>query len=55
MIVLIAVDGNEVWLLTQSLNAIAARSPATIVRIDPETATLKIAAYDLMWQAAVPI
>jgi hypothetical protein len=52
---LIAVDGVEVWTLTQSLNAFAARSPATIVRVDPETAALKIAAYEAMWAAAVPL
>jgi hypothetical protein len=29
----------------RAMNAFAARSPAAIVRVDPETATLKIAAY----------
>jgi hypothetical protein len=52
---LIAVDGAGAWVLTQSLKDFAARSPATIVRVDPETAALKIAAYEGMWQAAVPL
>jgi hypothetical protein len=47
----IAVNGKVVWALTQSMNALAARPPATIVRIDPDTAALKIAAYEAMWQA----
>jgi hypothetical protein len=52
---LIAADGAQVWTLTQSLNAFAARSPATIVRVDPETAALKIDAYEAMWAAAAPL
>lgn len=52
---LIVVDGTVVWTLTQSINAFASRSPATIVRIDPETSALKVAAYDAIWQAATPI
>lgn len=52
---LIAVDGSVVWTLTQSLNAFAARSPATIAHIDPETAAMKIPAYEAMWQAATPL
>lgn len=47
---LIIIDNSSVWVLTQSLNAFAARSPATIVRFpDP---TIKIAAYQDMWQGA---
>lgn len=52
---LIVVDGMGAWTLTQSFNALAARSPASIVRIDAETAALKVAAYEAMWQAAVPL
>jgi hypothetical protein len=52
---LIIVDAKEVWVLTQSFNAFAARAPATIVRTDDETAALKIAAYDAIWRAATPI
>src|SRR4029077_2641824 len=38
------VDEAETWVLTQSLNALAARSPAAVVRVDPETSGLKVAA-----------
>lgn len=47
---LIVVDGTEVWALTQSLKDFAARSPASIVRIDGEASILKIAAYDEYWE-----
>jgi hypothetical protein len=49
---LIVVDGQQVSVLTQSLNAFAARSPGTIVRVDPETAALKVAAYQDLWNRA---
>jgi hypothetical protein len=49
---LVIVDDKVVSVLTQSLNAFAARSPATIVRVDPETASLKVAAYRELWNAA---
>jgi hypothetical protein len=52
---LIIVDGKEAWVLTQSLNAFAARAPATIVRTDNETAMLKAAAYDVIWNGALSI
>jgi hypothetical protein len=40
---------------THSLNGFAGRSPAFIVRVDQETAELKIAAYDAIWRNATPI
>jgi hypothetical protein len=52
---LINVDGKDVWSLTQSLNAFATRAPATILKVDSETAKLKINFYDQMWQAAKSI
>jgi hypothetical protein len=52
---LIIADHKDVFTLTQSLNAFAARSPASIVCVDPETAALKVAAYDLIWQSAGPL
>lgn len=52
---LIVVDGQDAWTLTQSLNAFAARSPASIVRVDAETAALKVAAYQDRWKAAKPL
>jgi hypothetical protein len=51
----ILVDSKTAWILTQSLNAFAARSPAMIVRVDDETAKLKIAAYQDIWNAASPM
>lgn len=51
---LIAVDSDGVWTVTQSFNRLASRSPAAIVRVDPETAGLKLDAYEAMWKAAVP-
>jgi hypothetical protein len=51
----IITDASGVWVLTQSLNALAARSPASIVRVDQETAALKVSAYAAVWGEAVPI
>ena len=51
----ILIDSQEAWSLTQSLNAFATRSPATIVRVDPDTAALKIVAYEAMWASATAI
>ena len=52
---LIIVDESQAWVMTQSMNAFAARSPASIVRVDPDTATLKIAAYQSIWSSAAPL
>jgi hypothetical protein len=52
---LIVVDGAQAWVLTQSLNAFAVRSPATIARVDPETSALKIPAYAEIWAAGKPL
>lgn len=46
---LIIIDEHTVWTLTQSLNAFAARSPATIVRIEGDAVPLKLAAYADFW------
>ena len=45
----IFIDGTTAYTLTQSLKDIAKRSPAEIIRAD-DTATLKLAAYELIWQ-----
>lgn len=50
---LIITDSLEVWVLTQSLNAFAARSPASVV-LFPDPA-VKIAAYNDMWQSATAV
>jgi len=49
---LIIVDGVTVWSIGQSFNALAVRSPTALVRVDQETAALKVAAYDQVWFAA---
>lgn len=49
---LIIVDDTTVWVLTQSLNAFAARAPASIVRSDGDAAGLKVDAYRDMWASA---
>jgi hypothetical protein len=48
----IIIDGNAAYISTQSLNALAARSPATVIRADPETTKLKIEAYENIWRSA---
>jgi hypothetical protein len=48
----IIIDGNAAYISTQSLNAFAARSPATVIRADPETTKLKIEAYENIWRSA---
>lgn len=47
----IFIDGDKAWTLTQSLKDFAKRSPAEIVRAD-DSATLKIAAYEQLWESA---
>jgi hypothetical protein len=49
---LVIVDQRNVWVLTQSTNAFAMRAPASIVRVDAETAALKVAAYEAVWAAS---
>ncbi len=49
---LISIDGTNIWSLSQSLNAFATRAPATILKVDAETAKMKIAAYNQIWQVA---
>jgi hypothetical protein len=47
---LIVIDGKVVWILTQSLKDLAARTPATLSRmIDDDAAKLKIDFYEDMW------
>lgn len=51
----IQIDQCDVWLLSQSLNAFAKRSPATINRAEPDVAAMKIAAYERTWEGAESI
>jgi hypothetical protein len=50
----IFVDGTRAWALTQSFNHFAERSPASIVEVG-DIASLKIAAYEAIWQTATPL
>jgi hypothetical protein len=53
---LIIIDRKDVWNVTQSLNALAARSPAEILKTaDAQIATDKTAHYEAEWQAAALI
>jgi hypothetical protein len=49
---LIFVDHQTAWMLTQSLNAFAVRSPGTLVRSGPDVQDAKIAAYRSIWDQA---
>ena len=50
----IFIDQKTAWTLTQSLKDFAKRSPVEIIRAD-DTATLKIPAYESIWQSALII
>jgi hypothetical protein len=52
---LVAVDGQRVWTVGQSFNALVARSPTSFVEADKETAALKLDAYEEIWKSADPI
>lgn len=46
----IAIDGKEVWLLSQSLRDFAERSPATVVLFEECLTQHKLEAYEAIWQ-----
>lgn len=52
---LIVIDGSKAWAIGQSFNALAARSPTTILRMDEEPANLKISAMEAIWKVAIAI
>jgi hypothetical protein len=52
---LIVIDNQNVWNVSQSFKDLAARSPASIIKFDKDTAALKVAAYGKMWDDANPI
>lgn len=52
---LIIVDNTSAYVLGQSLNALATRAPTAVVRTDPDTASMKVAAYATIWAAATPL
>lgn len=52
---LIIVDQKVVWSLTQSLKDFAGRSPATVMRMDPELAAMKVQFVESIWHVATPV
>jgi hypothetical protein len=52
---LIIIDGNQAWILTQSFKDFANRSPGSIAKVDQNTSSLKVAAYQAVWQGSAPI
>lgn len=51
---MVIIDQKQVWLVSQSLKDIAARSPASLTPADPELAGLKAAHYDQLWSQSAP-
>jgi hypothetical protein len=49
---LIVVDIKRTWTVGQSFKDLAVRAPTSFIEADPETATLKIAAYKNIWDDA---
>lgn|SRR5262245_54677625 len=52
---LMELDGSQVFVLGQSFKDLAARAHTSLVRMDPDSAALKIAAYVDLWKAATPL
>jgi hypothetical protein len=52
---MVAIDGQRIWTVGQSFNALATRAPTSFVEVDQETAALKMSAYEGIWQSAAPI
>nr|WP_314447207.1 hypothetical protein [uncultured Sphingomonas sp.] len=48
----IQVDRQEAWIATQSFNALAQRSPASLSRLDGDAGRMKIEAYEEIWETA---
>lgn len=51
----IIIDSKQAWILTQSFNALAVRSPAVITRLVEPINSDKIQAYSTIWDSAVKI
>lgn len=49
------IDDVKVWILSQSLNALAERAPATVSMAPPEIEAVKRQAYEDIWAAADPL
>lgn len=51
----VQVDATAAWITTQSFNALAERSPASLSRLDGEAGQMKIEAYEQLWSEATPL
>jgi hypothetical protein len=52
---LIVIDGDTAWVVGQSFKDLAKRAHTSLVRMDPDSAKLKIGAHHAMWQAAIKL
>jgi hypothetical protein len=52
---LIVTDGSAAWVVGQSFKDLAKRAHSALVRMDRDSATLKIGAHVAMWQAATVV
>lgn len=52
---LIVVDEKIAWAVGQSFKDLVNRSPSSLLRVDPETAALKVSAYKAIWDASTPV
>ncbi|WP_145902249.1 MULTISPECIES: hypothetical protein [Sphingobium] len=52
---LLVVDGKEAWDISQSLNASAKGSPATITKSRADRAELKVATYEPLFDEAISL
>lgn len=49
---LVFIDTDTVWIMSQSLNGLAVRSHASIMRVEEELAKIKVQAYEKIWSAS---
>jgi hypothetical protein len=52
---LIIIDSNTAWVVGQSFKDLAKRAHSSLVRMDPDSAALKIKAHIAMWQTATKV
>jgi hypothetical protein len=52
---LIVIDGDTAWVVGQSFKDLAKRAHTSLVRMDPDSAALKINAHIAMWQTATKV
>lgn len=48
----IFVDEKDTWILGQSFNNLATRSPTALQRLEQDTSSMKFAAYSSLWKSA---